>query len=259
MGARNYSVDEARDILNTYVTNRLIALEAESLPGRVNLDGFNAVTGQREAGNVGGVVIRYWGNSTKGTEGAIQPGAAPGHLDPRNALALVNLCQYLHANWGITELYHIGIDGSDPSVRNDCHGQGRAVDFSGVRGIHPVNGDEVYLTVWNDWGKVYVPGITTSNGDWPDGTGSNTDFRLDHEGAPDGYGRNFFRDLYNYIAIEWQDRTFGPEDGSNPTTIGRTSRVIMHPDHPATAPGTKNGREAHKSHIHFQIGPTGPA
>lgn len=67
-----------------------------------------------------------------------------------------------------------------------------------------------------------------------------------------------FRAIYAFIATQWQDHTSGPGDPGPASAIGERS-FIMHPDHPATAPGTPNGREAHRGHIHMQIGVTGTA
>jgi hypothetical protein len=254
--ARNITKEEAVDVLQGFVNEGLIALEPETVPGKINLDGWNPATSAPENGNVAGVIVRYWPSGMKGTEGQIQGGAAPDRLDPRNAMAFVQLCQYLSTAWGVTELYHAGISGDWPGGRNDCHGQGRAVDFIGAKGALP-DGSEIYFTVYDDWGKVVIPGLTTATGDWPLGTGSNTDYRLIYEGAPDTFATQFFRELYEFIGTQWQDQTDGFDDGSNPTSIGSQSRFIMHPDHPATAPGTPHGREAHKGHIHMQIGVTG--
>src|SRR4051812_16959763 len=135
MEARNLSKQEATTELLSLADQQLILLEPETMPGKINLDGWNPSTQQKENGNVAGVVIRYWPGGVKGTESQIQGGAAPDRLDPRNALALVLLCQNLNATWGITELYHAGISGDGSGSRNDCHGQGRAVDFIGARGI----------------------------------------------------------------------------------------------------------------------------
>lgn len=256
MEARNISIEEANDLLVGLVNEGLILLEPGTVAGKVNLDGWNPHTEVKENGNVAGVVVRYWPTGVKGTEAQIQGGAAPDRLDPRNAVAFVLLCQYLNVSWGITELYHAGISGDFPGGRNDCHGQGRAVDFIGARGI--VDGAEVYFTVYDDWGKVYIPGLTTPNGDWSATTGSATDYRLRFEGAPETLATAFFQELYEFIATHWQDLTDGL-DASKPSQIGSESRFIMHPDHPKSAPGTSNGREAHKGHIHMQIGPTGAA
>jgi hypothetical protein len=79
--------------------------------------------------------------------------------------------------------------------------------------------------------------------------------RLDDPDA-DPFARDFFQQVYDFITSEWQDRTDQPDEADGPTSIGERS-FIMHPDHPATAPGTPHGREAHRNHVHMQIGVTG--
>jgi hypothetical protein len=116
-------------------------------------------------------------------------------------------------------------------------------------------GTEFVLTVNDNWGTIST--ALTPGGNWPPGTGSNVSYRLD-DPATDPFASRFFRDLYRFIASEWQDRSDRPDPAETETTIGERS-FIMHPDHPATAPGTTHGREAHKNHIHMQIGVTGTA
>jgi hypothetical protein len=208
-------------------------------------------------GGVAGVVVRYLPSGSRFV-GTPSGGTAPDRLDPRNALALVRLCQWLTA-FGVTELYHLGISGGGVdqhgNPRVDCHGQGRAIDLVGVHGVSPVDGVEFTLTVQDDWGSVST--AATPGGNWPDGTGSNVHYRLD-DPACDPFARDFFQQLYDFAASEWQDRTDGPDGPDTPTVIGERS-FVMHPDHPATSPGRPNGREAHRNHLHMQIGVTGTA
>ena len=66
MEARNISTEEAAPALDALVGEGLILLEPETVPGKVNLDGWNPSTGAREDGNVAGVVVRYWPTATQG-------------------------------------------------------------------------------------------------------------------------------------------------------------------------------------------------
>jgi hypothetical protein len=237
--ARAMSKADAFAELESLVSDGVIKFEGESNEDHVNLDGLDPTTGELQAGNVAGVIIRF-GNSP----------AAPDFLDPRNALALVRLCQFLSGNFGATDLFHLGISGDASGQRVDCHGQGRAVDFAGAaRNLGDEN--DFTLTVLNDWGSAKTD--LTPNGDWPAGTGGNTSYRLEGQAT---FAEEFFRGVYEFIAGEWQDRSDQPDGADSPTSIGERS-FIMHPDHPATAPGTPHGREAHKNHIHMQIGKTG--
>jgi hypothetical protein len=237
--ARAMSKAEAFAELQALVDDGTLLFEGQSDEHHVNLDGLNPYTGEKEAGNVAGVIVRY-GESP----------SAPDYLDPRNALALVRLCQYVSDEFGVTDLFHLGISGDASGGRTDCHGQGRAVDFAGAARRAGDDGD-FHLTVLNDWGTastVYTPG-----GHWPVGTGSAVTYRLDGEGT---FAETFFRSVYDFIAGQWQDHSADPDGEDVSTSIGEGS-FIMNPDHPTSAPGTPNGREAHANHLHMQIGKTG--
>ncbi|WP_236790948.1 hypothetical protein [Amycolatopsis sp. GM8] len=251
--ARAMSKEDAYAELLDLQSGDVIRLEGEGSPAGVSLDGWNG--SDAEAGNVAGVVIRYWASGSARI-GRPSGGGAPDRLDPRNALALVRLCQWLKDTYNAVELYHLGISGGgvdrSGSPRTDCHGQGRAVDFMGIKAVAD-DGEEWTLTVNDDWGTVSTK--ATPGGDWPSDTGSATSYRLDDEDV-DPFVRDFWRSVYEFVASEWQDRTDGPDGADTATAIGDRS-FIMHPDHPATAPGTAHGREAHKNHLHMQIGVTG--
>lgn len=251
--ARALSKDDAYIELKQMESDGLILLEGFQSADQISLDGWDPINQTAQAGNVAGVVIRYWSSGTR-TYGAPSSPGAPDNLDPRNALALVRLCQWLSDYYGVTELYHVGISGGgvdrNGNPRRDCHGQGRAIDFVGVKG--ELDGGEFLYTVYDDWGTVSTS--VTPGGSWPAWTGENVTYRLDDPSEP--VARDFFAELYQFIASEWQDRTADPVGDEMATSIGEHS-YIMHPDHPASAPGTPHGREAHAGHIHMQIGVTG--
>lgn len=178
-------------------------------------------------------------------------------LDPRSLVGLIRLTQFLNRDFGVTELHHAGISGSnDP--QGDCHRQGRAVDFVGVRGVAAAI--PYTLTVLNDWATKFVPNLANPAKPrlpgWPPGT-RPLEFRLLSDPQADGFARNFFQSTYAFVAAEFQDRTAGPGQTTPASTIGADTR-IMNPDHPTSEPlPSKHGREAHAGHLHFQIGPTG--
>ncbi|HEX2705799.1 MAG TPA: hemopexin repeat-containing protein [Candidatus Lustribacter sp.] len=250
--ARALSAADALGELTRWQNEGLITFATSGMAGKVDLDGRDPATGAAVAGSVAGVIVRYWGSGTK-TGGPPSGGNAPDRLDPRHAVALVRFCRWLHDTWGVTELYHAGVNGDGSGARVDCHGQGRALDFVGVLGT--VNATEFTLTVFDDWGRVTTP--STPGGSWtPAGTGT-THFRLDD--APDRtFERDVFRAIYDFAAGQWQDRSSGPDPAGAPTAIGAAS-FLMNPDHHTSSPGQPNGREAHQGHLHMQIGVTGTA
>ena len=176
-------------------------------------------------------------------------------LDIRHVVGLVRFALHVSSTWGVTEVHHCGISGD--TVRTDCHGNGRAVDLIGVVGSSA--GVPYNLTVFNDWKNRSVPNLDDRTKprrpDWPP-VSRRLEFRLSSLPGVDGFARNLFADLYSWLAGEYQDRTEGPGQIDPPSAIGEGSR-IMTPDHPDSKPGTKGGREAHHSHVHWQVGPTG--
>ena len=251
--ARALTLDQARGELTRWEGEGSVKLEASPMAGKVSLDGLDPATGQSAAGNVGGVVIRYWGSGAK-SGAAPSGGSAPDNLDPRQAVALVRFCRWLKATWGVTELYHAGAGGDPSGARTDCHGQGRALDFVGIKGTW--GGTDYTLTVFDDWGRVSTP--STPGGAWvPAGTDS-THFRLDD--APGfEFQRDIYRSIYEFAAGQWQDTSSGPDPAGTPISAIGGRSFIMHPDTHTSAPGTPHGREAHQGHLHLQIGVTGTA
>jgi hypothetical protein len=247
------SVEQARAELQSLMDAAVILFaDSTQMAGKVDLDGLDPNSGQKQDGNVAGVVVRYLPSGSKNVGQPAHPNA-PDRLDPRNALALIRLCQWLNQGFGVTELYHLGIDGDGSGARTDCHGQGRAIDFCGVKGVR--NGLEFVVTVNDDWGTVDTP--STPGGVWQPLKTNQTHFRLDDAPGHE-FERDFFRATYDFITSQWQDHSSGPDGPSDPSTIG-TGTFIMNPDHPTSDPGTPHGREAHVNHIHMQIGVTGTA
>jgi len=247
--ARAMSKDHAFAELERLASEDLILFDGPASPATVGFAGFDPHSGKRQPGNIAGVIIRDGNMPT-----------APKHLDPRNALALIRFCRFLAANFGVTDMFTIGIGGSGThsggSPRIDCHGQGRAVDFAGV--TMPVGDVSRTITVAAHWSVVET--AVTPGGTWPRGTGARVCYRLDEPdasplGDPDGdlFVADFFRSVYDFGASEWQDGSDSPDPASAISSIGAPS-FIMHPDHPDAQP---TGRAAHIDHIHFQIGRSG--
>jgi hypothetical protein len=196
-------------------------------------------------------------------------------LDPRFIVLLAWLCERLHNNWGATTLYDLGFLGDTAHSANNCHHWGRAFDFAGVggqAGWGPYN--ITILKHWGmqpitmpvDWGPInpsthqhrYRQGHEYPQ--WPDNF-TDTTYRLEMPDDPQVFmdwllrraahtelATAVFRDVYDFFAIEAKDTD---DPNAAPTTIGRESRYIIHPDHRTT-----RLRTSHRNHIHVQLGPT---
>ena len=149
--------------------------------------------------------------------GPLRPGGAPDNLDPRQAVALVRFCRWLKATWGF-ELYHAGAGGDPGRARTDCHGQGSALDFVGIKGTS--GGTDYTLTVFDDWGRVSTRPPQAGPGSRP---GRTRHFRLDD--APGfEFQRDIYRSIYEFAAGQWQDTSSGPDPAGTPiSTIGGRS------------------------------------
>ncbi len=187
--------------------------------------------------------------------------------DPRMIVFDWKLARMLSLNFNANVIYHIGF--IFEASRNDCHGQGRALDFAGAAG------PDFDLTVAGDWSGQPVTlqndyrdpktGTTLARGtklpDWPPAPFRDVYFRLDSSINPNldaakQYDQAFdlFGQVYDLAADECTDTS---DASKSPTRIGPDSSFILHPDYPVSVPGTPHGREAHWQHMHMQVGPTG--
>ncbi|WP_165231830.1 hypothetical protein [Aquisphaera insulae] len=197
------------------------------------------------------------------------------NLDPRFLVLLAWLCEMLRTRWGATTLYDLGFGGDENHSGNNAHHWGRAFDLAGVGG--EVGWGRYDITVLKHWGKqpVTMPAdfgpINPATREhrykkgqrypqWPDGF-EQTDYRIALPDDPDAfmkrtlempaqvdYASRVFADIYQTAAIEGKD-TASPQ--ARPTSIGKESRFIIHPDHPNTGLRTH-----HRDHFHIQVGPT---
>jgi hypothetical protein len=196
-------------------------------------------------------------------------------LDPRFLVMLTWLCERLRTNWGVDTLYHLGFLGDTAHSANNAHHWGRAFDFAGVGGT--VGWGPFTITILKHWGKqpVTMPSNwgpidhKTKAAKYPKGTVlpqwpdhfQDTTYRLELPDDPDAFmatvlkmpafvdfASRVFKEAYDVAANEAKDTD---DPNADPTTIGKDSRYIIHPDHHDT-----KLRKAHIDHIHMQIGPT---
>jgi|GEM_PF-5352833 len=208
-------------------------------------------------------------------------------LDPRYTVAVYRLVAMLKDKYQVKTLYHIGMSGDEGLSRIDCHGQGRALDFGGV-------GTETEdLYVFNDWGSMPVYDLTDSETEpakrrrakgfqfstkddppkhlaMPSSVWPTADMELPYrlEAVPPGGNPNagpIFQDVYTFATQQFSDTSSQPSQPRS-SKIGQKGTFIMNPDHFTSDPGDdplnpgkkhSSGREAHRNHMHIQIGKTG--
>jgi hypothetical protein len=171
------------------------------------------------------------------------------NLDVRLVVGLHRMATMLRSTWGATEIHHLGI-GQGRGGPRDCHNTGRAIDFAGAAGVY--NSAPYVLDVLNDWGRqpVTMPDGSIRS-DWPPSF-RDTSYRL--ATSVNTLAAGVFADVYALAAREFADTSTRRFGNGAPTTIGRSSRFILHPDYPV---GAAWARPAHRNHLHCQIGPTG--
>jgi len=144
------------------------------------------------------------------------PGVVPlNRLNVRNAVALHRMASMVKERFGATTLYHVGV-GSGKGTPTDCHNDGRALDFVGIK-----TQDGTEYTVWDDWAKL----------------SKKSKFRLLDT---DSVAERLFSALYDEGKRNWNDRY-------PPSQIGDSSE-ILHPDHPNPAYSS-----THSAHMHFDL------
>ncbi len=160
------------------------------------------------------------------------------NVDQRMVIALYRLTRWVNASEPtVTIVRHKGI-GHGGGPPNDCHNQGRALDFSGVDGTSlDVSFDRKIL---RDWGsKPVIPGVA---------------MRLDP--TVDKLSHDIFRTVLRFGTFECECNGIGAGNKWPPKDIGDTGGFVIHPDYVDVPPPGQQLRPQHQDHIHMQIGPT---
>jgi hypothetical protein len=150
-----------------------------------------------------------------------QPATKSYPIDPRLAVATVRLSLWAKKH-GVTEIAHMGFMGRSSK---DRHGQGRAVDLAGFKGVDPKTGIAFDYDILRDWGKIPKR--------------QNSPYRLD----PSTHKGGFFHNLYGFLTTEFRDRKPGP------SKIGERSYILC-PDHPSPRLS-----RTHSDHFHVEVPP----
>lgn len=160
------------------------------------------------------------------------------NLDQRMLVALYRLTRWVNASANIEVITHKGIGhGNGPPT--DCHNQGRALDFSGLKGAYL--GVAFSRNVKEDWGNRVenIPGIT---------------IHLDP--VVDRISHDLFRIVFRFGTFECECNGIGQTNKWPPKEIGDSSGFVIHPDYIPSSPDEEKLPKQHRDHIHMQIGPT---
>jgi hypothetical protein len=227
--ARDLTLNQAREVMGYLIDNGKLSLNAARTPYH---GPWTAITSPASTTHV--VIMPP---SVDGVTYENVAGAAPviDNVDQRMLIALYRLSRWLNASEPTVEkIMHLGIGhGSGPP--NDCHNQGRALDFAGVVGAS--SGVAFTKMVLADWGH------RPANG---------TPLRLDP--AVDPVAHQQFLTAFRFGTFECDCNGIGSVNKWPAKNIGDRGGFVIHPDYIDVPPQVL--RPAHQNHIHMQVGPT---
>jgi hypothetical protein len=227
--ARDLNFNQAREVMGYLIDNGKLALNSKTTPYAGPWTGIRSpAAGTR-------VVI-----APPALDGVIYEnvaGAAPliDNVDQRMLVNLYRLARWLNASEPtIEKILHLGI-GHGNGPPNDCHNQGRALDFAGVSGSS--GGTAFRKTILADWGN------RPANGG---------PLRLDP--ASDAVAYQQFLTAFRFGTFECECNGIGAANKWPAKDIGDSGGFVIHPDYVDVPPQVL--RPAHQNHIHMQIGLT---
>jgi hypothetical protein len=227
--ARDLTLNQAREVMGYLIDNGKLGLSATATPysGPWTAIGSPAATTH--------VVITP--PSLDGVTYENLAGAATviDNVDQRMLVALYRQARWLNASEPtVDKVLHLGI-GHGRGPANDCHNQGRALDFAGITGTS--GGAAFRKTVFADWGN------RPANG---------SPLRLDPESDPIAY--QLFLTAYRCATFECESNGIGAANKWPAKNIGDAGGFVIQPDYVDVPPQAL--RADHQNHIHMQVGPT---
>ncbi|WP_025037870.1 hemopexin repeat-containing protein [Bradyrhizobium sp. DOA9] len=157
------------------------------------------------------------------------------NVDQRMVVALYRFARWVNASEPTIDMIkHLGI-GHGIGPANDCHNQGRALDFSGLVGT--------------SLGTPFNKRILTNWGNLPS-TGSA--LRLNP--ATDPLAHQLFLTAFRFGTFECECNGIGAANKWPVKNVGDPGGFVIHPDYvDVDVPPL---RPSHQNHIHMQLGPT---
>jgi Hemopexin len=229
--ARDMTVEQANSVMGYLIENGKLTLSPTNTPYKGSWQ-----TGITSPTPTTRVVIKPASiNNISFTNDA---GAAPliDNVDQRMLVALYRLTLWVNASKPeIAVIRHLGIGhGSGPA--NDCHNQGRALDFSGIDGT--LDGVSFNRKIQRDWGSLAVT--------------AGLSLRLNPDS--DLLAHDLFQTVFRFGTFECECNGIGKANKWPVKKIGDVGGFVIHPDY-INGPND-NLRSHHQNHIHMQIGPT---
>lgn len=228
--ARDLTLDQAREVMGYLIDNGILSLNPVSTP---YTGPWTAITSPAASTHV---VIKPPTIDGFTFENVAGPATVIDNVDQRMVVALYRLTRWLNSSEPTVEkIMHLGI-GHGTGPANDCHNQGRALDFAGVVGTSV--GAAFTRMVQANWGSL------PNNG---------TPFRITKAADPLAY--LLFFTAFRFGTFECECNGIGAANKWPAKDIGDSGGFVIHPDY-VDVPGTPALRPAHQNHIHMQVGPT---
>lgn len=229
IAARDLTLPQANEVMGYLIDNGKLSLSATQTPYS---GPWTAITSPSPSARV---VIKPPAINNVVYQNDAGPAPLIDNVDQRMVVALYRLTRWLNSSEPTVDMIkHKGI-GHGAGPPNDCHNQGRALDFSGTVGSSL---DAAFTKdILNNWGNLAASG---------------TPLRLNPLTDPLAYA--LFLKSFRFGTFECECNGIGTANKWPPKNIGDAGGFVIHPDYVDVPPQVL--RPAHQNHIHMQVGPT---